>query len=66
MQTKKDKTRKVPYGYWTKERIAEYARKYTKRKEFEKAYPSAYRQACKLKIIKTVCHHMEYVRVRPY
>jgi len=66
MQTKKDKTRTVPYGYWTKERIEKEALKYKTRKEFEKAHPSAYRQACKTKIVKAVCSHMPYLRNRPY
>ena len=57
--------RKVPYGFWTKERIKEASLKYTYRKEFERAEPPAYRQAQRLKILDTVCRHLKITRVSP-
>lgn len=58
--------RKVPYGFWTKERIKQEALKFNYRKDFERAHPSAYRQASRLKIADSVFAHMKRVRNKPY
>lgn len=58
--------RKVPYGFWTKQRIKQEAAKFATIRDFYKAYPSAYRQARRLKIVKEVCGHLTFSRKRPY
>jgi predicted GIY-YIG superfamily endonuclease len=48
-----------PAGYWTKERVAEEARKYSTRTEFMKAKGAGYTIAAKNGWLDEVCAHME-------
>ena len=50
--------KKLPRGYWTKEKCHEESLKYKTRTEFRKKSSSAYKNSLKLKIIDDVCSHM--------
>lgn len=47
-----------PNGYWTKEKCAEEASKYSKRSDFEKGTPSAYDKARRNRWLDEICAHM--------
>lgn len=51
-----------PNGYWTKERCAEEALKYTKRTEFKKGSKKAYGASCKKGWLDEICSHMLLIK----
>jgi hypothetical protein len=50
---------KKPNGYWTVERVAEEARKYPTRKEFQRRASSAYSKAAKMGWVRLFCDDAE-------
>ena len=51
-----------PYGYWTKERCWEEAKKYNTRVEFKKKANSPYLKASSKKWLDEICSHMNRLR----
>ena len=56
---------KMKNGYWTKERCAEEASKYKKRKDFQENCPSAHSSAFKNGWLDEICSHMSYNEYEP-
>lgn len=52
-------SKKLPNGYWTKERCAHEASRFDKKSEFRKQSPSAYNIAKRNKWVDEICSHMQ-------
>ncbi len=52
-------------GYWTKERCAQEAKKYSKRLEFRRKSPAAFGRAFKNGWLEDICSHMSYNQYEP-
>lgn len=53
---------KKPNGYWTFERVAEEARNYATRTEFQRGASSAYSKASKMGWLDDICSHMGHTK----